>query len=325
MYDSDGKKKSSSGNENIIIGLLGISFAIINIVFAVWGFFVYSYDSYKNSYHGLMFIEGILLLVSLSIMLKKIDYEALCFMPIVTGIITIAIGINYVEGFIFSEDYGATIMYSNLIMGGLLQIITSCIFVTKPNYKIIVFISIIFVSINVIIGFLCLSNQIKYNWLFEAIISGIQIFVQILLVVAFFVKIIKKQNYKFMIFVPIIFGIISILIGTVRMYIKIQRPPYYTENNEVIVLGTIIFGGILLIILLLKIINKLNYKIILTIPIPFGIMNIIYGFYKIIYLFNYPFVWQEYVPVIITIMEGVLFIIISCRSIIKLDNQELIK
>jgi hypothetical protein len=331
MSYSTGRQDPDNQSVNFILSLIGIVFAIINFIIGLIGIYHLIiriiYKDYKISdFTFLMFVEGIVLIISLYIMQNKLNYKTLLFIPIVTGIISIIVGITYVNDRIY--DIESVALYSKLIIGGMLLIIASFIIIKNINYKKMIFIPIIFLFINVIIESLNFYEQIKYNYLFGARISCSQIIAQILGLIVFFIIIKKRENYEFMICISIIFGATSVLIGSAQMYIKIFRPAYsYSENNGVITLGTMIFGGILLIILLFKIINKVNYKIILFIPIPFGITNIIYGIYILftdVISFG-SFYWSLFFIAIISILEGLILFIIPCRSIVKFNNQEQIE
>jgi hypothetical protein len=311
VSDSNGKQNTTSEGINFTLGLLAIVLAIINIIYGVLVIW--------HLHYGVMyiFIEAILLLVTFFIMLNKINYKFLLFIPIVVGIITIIIGIRY-------DHFTEVAVNSKIIMGGLLLIIASCMLVITSNYKYFIFVSFIFVIINVIIElFNLIDNGIwRYYYPHEATFSGILITVQIILSIIFFTMIKRKENYKFMIFVPIIFGIINIFIGGTHILkeilIRILNSYISFNTYNVITFGILVFCGILLIILSLEIIGKLNYNIILSIPIPFGIMNIIYALDKIL---NYWLFFDDYIFVAVVILEGFLFIIISCISISRMNHD----
>jgi hypothetical protein len=264
---STGTQKGN--NEAIIntLGLLGFIFAVIYIFFGSIGafagitqenFFEYSHFGIMLFlYYSVMLIEGILLIVLGSIMLKKLNYNVFFSIPIAIGINTIIMGLMQVNNRIISGDNNTATLYSKLILAGILLIIASYVSIKRLNYKKMIFMSVIIVIINIIIEIINLLDNIKYNFLSDIKVSGIYIGIQILFVIAFFLIILKKRNYKIMIFIPIIFGIVSILAGVVIFYKK-----YFDENSisshfyDVIGLGTLIIGGILLIYLSFRIINK---------------------------------------------------------------------
>jgi hypothetical protein len=74
-----------------------------------------------------MFVEGILLIIVLYIMQNKLSYKVLLFIPIVAGIISILVGITYVNDRIY--DIVSVALYSKSIIGGMLLIIASFIII----------------------------------------------------------------------------------------------------------------------------------------------------------------------------------------------------
>jgi hypothetical protein len=123
-----------------------------------------------------------------------------------------------------------------------------------------------------------------------------------------------------MIFIPVIYGLTCVLIGIERMYSRIERPfGYHHERNDVLTLGVLIYAGILLIIFLFRMIDKLDDKIVLTIPIPFGILNIVYGSYRLIGDIRYSRMFTDFSSrmfiELAVIAEGVILIIISYKLI----------
>jgi len=273
-------------------------------------------------------------------MLKKMNHNVLLFIPIVTGIITIIIGARYINVVMIRGDFDMAVIYSNLIIGGILLIIASYMLIEKFNYKNMIIISIMFVIISVIIQSIYLNDFIKTYYrnrrlfpdlIIEAMMpgigfadqilwSGLSIAAQILFIIAAFVITIKKQSYKYMIFIPVIYGLICILIGIERMYSKIERPfGYHHERNDVLTLGVLIYAGILLVIFLFRMIDKLDDKIVLSIPVPFGILNIVYGVHRLIGDIRYSYFSSIFNELVI-IAEGVILVIISYRLIKKFRN-----
>jgi hypothetical protein len=337
MPDS-GEQNSSSEAMNFILGLLGIVFAILNVLYGLWGIHYSISENYfysATSFYGIIILEGILLIVSVCVMIKKLNHNALLFIPILTGIITIIIGVLYVNRKLISNDISGAAIQSKLIIGGLLLIITSFIIIKNANYKSIVFISIIFVIISVLIDFFNFSKEIKYYSSIGAKIISIQIAIQILLIIVFFTIVMKRQDYKYGILIPIIFGINNVFIASVRIsyyyrgdnivinIIQDIAGNIYGKDNDIITLIMIIFGGFQLIFLLFKILNKFGHKIILAIPIPFGILNIIYAFDKINN--GYFFHNINYIFILMIIFDGVLLIIIPFWLIKKFNGKILIK
>jgi hypothetical protein len=146
---------------NFTLVFLWIVFGIINIVLGGWVSFtgiIYKDYSIISSY-ALIFMEGILIIISLLIMFKKLNFNTLLFVPIVAGIITIIIGSKYIYDKMIITDYIAIIQYSNLIITGMLLITASCILIKNFNYKRILFISVVFIIMSVIFELIDLFNN----------------------------------------------------------------------------------------------------------------------------------------------------------------------
>jgi hypothetical protein len=101
------------------------------------------------------------------------------------------------------------------------------------------------------------------------------------------------------------------------MYSRIERPfGYHHERNDVLTLGVLIYAGILLVIFLFRIIDKLDDKMVLSIPVPFGILNIVYGLDRLIGDIRYSYFSSIFTELVV-IAEGVILIIIAYKLIKK--------
>jgi len=325
--------KNKNGIIKILIIILTIFGSLLGIRYIYIGSLHFWYsinsrfnDSFDISYNVLLFIEGILLIIYLCVMHNKLHYKILHFIPIVTGIITIIVGSYYVRSGIISNDFKAVVEYSKLIMGGILLIIISCIIIFKMDNKILILIFDIILIINIIINIkYILYNYKYYDRYFYNINSHItagNTVGYLLLVIISIIRIIKNKDCKYLIFISLLlYGINNIVIGLMRMYIRIKEPFGYYERNDVLRLGVLIFGGILLIIYSLIILNKLRNKIILYIPFIFGMLNIVYGSNILYDSFKYFFIWWKVIDSLLIFIWGLLLIIIIFITIKRYNNK----
>lgn len=333
----DSNEKQSNINKFLII--LAVLFGSLNMIIGIFGilFSFFGNDFELISMFGLIFTVGIILLVSLCIIITDIfNYNTLLFVPILIGILTVIIGFYkiYGHGYISNDTL---ISYSRLIIGGMLLISTCILIFRNSNSKYMALIFIIFVLINIIIEVIALLDEYSLsrnfsfiNFIFwgfennytEVVLTVIGIPSKIVAVIVSWLIIEFKNIYKFTIFIPILYGLNNILTSAVGMYIRIESPLFYSENIDAMSWGILIFGGFLLIILLFRLINKLGNKVILCIPIPFGIFSIILALH---YILKKYFDIIDILIIFNILISGVLLIIISYKTIKKIENYEMEK